>query len=140
MIFPRMITTIDPLFFCLWKKSTKTYDLSSLPMLLKLRNLLSSHKILSLRGTWVTYPLQSRLTFQSKKVSWKTSTLVLIEHLTKWFLTPLCSRNSAMSSHGVTRKCQGLTLQSLYMKLKPTLTRNRFGKSFARFIPRNSQL
>jgi hypothetical protein len=108
---------------------TKTYDLSSPPMLPMLHNLLSSHKILSLRGTWVTSLLQSRLTFQSKKVSWKTLTLVLIAHPTKWFLTPLCSRNSAMSSHGATRKCQGSTLQSSYTKSKLTLTQNRFDKT-----------
>jgi hypothetical protein len=110
------------------------------PMLPKLCNLLSSRQILSLGGAWVTSLLRPQLTFQSKKVLWKTSTLVLITHPTKWSLTPLYSRNSTMSSHGVTRKCQGSILRSSYMKSKLTLMRNQFGKSFAWFIPRKLQL
>jgi hypothetical protein len=96
--------------------------LSSLLMLPMLHNLLSSHKILSLRGTWVKSLLGSLLTFRSKKVSWKTLTLVLIAHPRKWSLTTLCLRNSAMSSLGAMRKFQGSTLQSSYKKSKLTLT------------------
>jgi hypothetical protein len=109
-------------------------------MLPMLHNPLSSLKILSLRETWVTSLPQSQLTFQSKKVSWKTLILVLIARPMKWLLTLICSRNSAMSSPRATKKWQGLTLPSSYMKSKLTLTQNRFDRNSTRFTPRNWQL